>query len=290
MQLLLSIIVYSSLLTVLSLGITELYAILRFFHLAHAMTLTLGAYFVYVMLIPLGWPLWVSVLLSVVTVILLMMAVNKWIYQPSQDCGAESWELMIASLGLYVVLQNLVSIFCGDRTLSFRTWEIKAGNPFLGAQITSVQIITIITCAVLIIGLWLFLHRTNIGKQIKAASSNPELSTVLGVSRGRIVRWTMAICTGIAACTGILIAADMALTPTMGFNWLLCAVVVMIISGMGKEWHLILGALLLATAQVLVAYFFDSKWMNATAYIILVIFLYFRPYGFSGKKLKKTEI
>jgi branched-subunit amino acid ABC-type transport system permease component len=76
----------------------------------------------------------------------------------------------------------------------------------------------------------------------------------------------------------------------MGFNWLLYAVVVMIISGMGKEWHLILGALLLATAQVLVSYFFDSKWMNATAYIILVVFLYFRPYGFSGKKLKKTEI
>ena len=53
---------------------------------------------------------------------------------------------------------------------------------------------------------------------------------------------------------------------------------------------IVLGALLLAAAQHLSAYFFDSKWMNATAYIILVAFLYFRPYGFSGKKLKKTEI
>ena len=290
MQLILSIIIYSSLLTALSISVSELYAILRFFHLAHAMTLTLGAYFVFVMLIPLGWPLWVSVLLSVSVVILLMLAINKWISQPLQNRGAESWQLMIASLGLYVVLQNLVSIFCGDRTLSFRTWDIKAGIPFWGAQITGVQIVTIITCAVLVVVFFVFLHRTNIGQQIKAASSNPELSTVFGVSRDRIVRWTIAICTGIAACMGILIAADNGMTPTMGFNWLLYAVVVMIISGMGKEWHLILGALLLATAQVLVAYFLDSKWMNATAYIILVIFLYFRPYGFSGKKLKKTEI
>ena len=290
MQLLISIIVYSSLLTVLSISISELYAVLRFFHLAHAMTLTLGAYFVFVLLIPLGWPLWVSVLLSVMIAMLLMTVINKWLYQPLQNSGAESWQMMIASLGLYVVMQNSVSIFCGDRTLSFRTWDIKAGNPFLGAQITNVQIITIITCTVLVVGFLLFLHNTNVGRQIKAASSNPELSSVLGVSRVRIVRWTVAICTGIAACAGILIAADVDLTPTMGFNWLLYAVVVMIISGMGKEWHLILGALLLATAQVLVSYFFDSKWMNATAYIILVVFLYFRPYGFSGKKLKKTEI
>lgn len=76
----------------------------------------------------------------------------------------------------------------------------------------------------------------------------------------------------------------------MGFNWLLYAVVAMTIGGMGKMRHLILGSLLLASAQVSVAYFFDSKWMNATAYIILIVFLYFRPYGFSGRKLKKTEI
>ena len=93
-----------------------------------------------------------------------------------------------------------------------------------------------------------------------------------------------------AAIAGILIAADIDMTPTMGFDWLMYGVVAMIIGGMGKMRHLVLGALLLAAAQHLSAYFFDSKWMNATAYIILVAFLYFRPYGFSGKKLKKTEI
>lgn len=290
MQLILSILLYTSFLTILSISFSELYAILRFFHLAHAMTLTLGAYFVFVMSILLGWPLWVSVILSVTTVIFLMTAMNKWVYGPLQNRGAESWQLMIASLGLYVVLQNLVSLCCGDRTMSFRTWDIKAGIPFLGAQITIIQIVTILVCTVLIVFFWLFLNRTNIGGKIKAASSNSELSRVVGVSRDRVIIWVMVICTGIASCAGILIAADSDLTPTMGFNWLLYAVVAMTIGGMGKMRHLILGSLLLASAQVSVAYFFDSKWMNATAYIILIVFLYFRPYGFSGRKLKKTEI
>ena len=60
--------------------------------------------------------------------------------------------------------------------------------------------------------------------------------------------------------------------------------------GMGRMRYMVLGALLLATAQHLAAYFLDSKWMNATAYVILIIFLCFRPYGFSGRKLKKTEV
>ena len=100
----------------------------------------------------------------------------------------------------------------------------------------------------------------------------------------------IAIGSALMACAGILIAADIDMTPTMGFDWLMYGVVAMIIGGMGKMRYMILGALLLATAQQLSAYFLDSKWMNATAYIILVVFLYFRPFGFSGKKLKKTEV
>ena len=80
------------------------------------------------------------------------------------------------------------------------------------------------------------------------------------------------------------------MTPTMGFNWLLYAVVAMIIGGMGKMRYLVLGAFLLAAAQHLAAYYLDSKWMNATAYIILIVFLYLRPTGFSGKQLKKSSI
>ena len=92
------------------------------------------------------------------------------------------------------------------------------------------------------------------------------------------------------ACAGILVAADVDMTPTMGFDWLLYGVVAMIIGGMGRTRYMVLGALLLATAQHLAAFFLDSKWMNATAYIILIVFLCFRPYGFSGRRLKKTEV
>ena len=184
----------------------------------------------------------------------------------------------------------MVSIVWGDSTLSFRTWGVKQGHEFLGAYITDVQIITIITSIVLLMASWLFLEKTNIGRQIKAVSSNPELSTIFGISKYRAVVWSFIVGAGLAACAGILIAADTDMTPTMGFNWLLYAVVAMIIGGMGKMRYLLFGCLLLASAQHLAAYYLDSKWMNAIAYIILIVFLYFSPYGFSGKRIKKAEI
>ncbi|AUR48140.1 branched-chain amino acid ABC transporter permease [Porphyromonas gingivalis] len=267
-----------------------LYQGIRFFHIAHAASLTLAAYMVYTASVLWGVSLWLAVPLAIVVVVLLMLGINQWVYRPLKRQGLESWQMMIASLGLYVVLQNVISMIWGDSTLSFRTWEIKVGHEFMGAYITDVQIITIVSSIILLFFVHLFMQRTHIGRQIKAVASNPELSSVLGISETKAVAWSMGIGTGLAACAGILIAADIDMTPTMGFNWLLYGVVAMIIGGMGRMRYLLLGSLLLATEQHLSAYYIDSKWMNATAYIILIVFLYFRPYGFSGKQLKKAEI
>ena len=178
----------------------------------------------------------------------------------------------------------------GDSTLTFRTWTVKQGHPILGGSITDVQIVTILVSALLLLCVWLLLEKTNTGMRLKAVSSNPSLSTILGVRWETVASFSIALGTVLMACAGILIAADVDMTPTMGFDWLLYGVVAMIIGGMGRMRYMVLGALLLATAQHLAAYFLDSKWMNATAYVILIIFLCFRPYGFSGRKLKKTEV
>ncbi|SJL25608.1 branched-chain amino acid ABC transporter permease [Porphyromonas gingivalis] len=267
-----------------------LYQGIRFFHIAHAASLTLAAYMVYTASVLWGVSLWLAVPLAIVVVVLLMLGINQWVYRPLKRQGLESWQMMIASLGLYVVLQNVISMIWGDSTLSFRTWEIKVGHEFMGAYITDVQIITIVSSIILLFFVHLFMQRTHIGRQIKAVASNPELSSVLGISETKAIAWSVGIGTGLAACAGILIAADIDMAPTMGFNWLLYGVVAMIIGGMGRMRYLLLGSLLLATAQHLSVYYIDSKWMNATAYIILIVFLYFRPYGFSGKQLKKAEI
>ena len=284
-------IIYSFVLyLIIAYGFGLCYKVLGFFYLSHAISLTFGAYFVYAICDAKETPIWLSIIVSVLVGILLMYLVNQFVYRPKQKLNLAGWKLMIVSLGVYVVLQNVVSMVWGDSTQTFRTWGVTYGHQIGSGTITNVQIITIIGGAILLLVINLFCEKTETGRSIMAVSSNPELSEILGVSKREVVSWSIAIGSGLAAIAGILIAADIDMTPTMGFDWLMYGVVAIIIGGMGKMRHLILGALLLATAQHFSAYFFDSIWMNATAYIILVIFLYFRPYGFSGKKIKKMEV
>jgi len=198
--------------------------------------------------------------------------------------------LMIASLGIYIVLQNVVSMIWGDSTKSIRFWDIKVGHEFLGAYITTIQIITIVVCLTLFVACTLFMKYSRIGRNIRAVASNPELANIMGISSDRTILWAFGIGSALAAVAGILIAFDTDMTPTMGFRWLLYGVVAMIIGGVGSSWGLIGGALLLATAQHLAAYYIGSQWMDAVAYVILILFLIARPLGFSGKRLKKVEV
>ena len=80
------------------------------------------------------------------------------------------------------------------------------------------------------------------------------------------------------------------MTPTLGFNLLLYGVVAMIIGGVGSTRGLVAGSLLVAATQHLAAYYIDTKWMDAVTYIILILFLIWKPLGFSGKLLKKVEV
>jgi branched-chain amino acid transport system permease protein len=76
----------------------------------------------------------------------------------------------------------------------------------------------------------------------------------------------------------------------MGFQILLYGIIVMIIGGIGNIWGLVSASILLASAQHFGAFYFDSKWMEAISYLILILLLIIKPLGFSGRKLKKVNV
>ncbi len=290
MQLLVNIILSTLIYLIVSLSFSTIYQISRFFYITHAIIITFGAYFTYLFNIQFGMTLFLAIPLAILFSIIIVIGIELLIYKPLKSRKTTSWQLLIVSLGIYVVLQNLISLIWGDDTKSIRIWTVKVGHNIFGAYMTEVQIITIAICIVLFIATVLFLQYSSLGKQMRAVSSNEELSNIFGICSDRVMLWSFIIGSALAAIAGVLIALDTDMTPTMGFHVFLYAVVAMIIGGVGSNKGLIGGALLLATAQHLSAYYIDSKWMDATAYIILILFLIWKPLGFSGKRLKKVEI
>lgn len=290
MQLIIEILIDFVLYLVITYSFSICYRTMRFINLAHAISLTLAAYMVYTFSSLLSLPFWLSIVLSISVVLILMVLVNGIIYRPGRKSGLEGWQLMIVSLGLYIVFQNVISIVWKDATLSFRTWEIRQGHPLLDGSITDVQIVTLAVSTLLLIATWLFQEKAFTGLRMKAVSMNPELGSIVGMDKEKMTAISIALGSTLMACSGILIAADVDMNPTMGFDWLLYGIVTMIIAGTGRIRYMVFGALLLAAAQHLTAHFLGNQWMNATAYVILIVFLYLRPYGFSGQRIKKTEV
>ena len=83
---------------------------------------------------------------------------------------------------------------------------------------------------------------------------------------------------------------DTELNPFFGLNLLVFGLVSIIAGGQGNNFGIFLGALMLASSQHVVAYYIDSLWMNAMAFVFLIIFLAIRPFGFSGVVIKKVRI
>jgi branched-chain amino acid transport system permease protein len=289
-QIIINILLSGFIYLLLALSFTIIYYSTKFFHLAHAAIITLGAYFTFLFSKQLDWSLWVAVPFAIIFATAIGMLIEIALYKPLRKRNATPLIFLITSLGVYIVLQNLISLTWGDDTKSIRTGEVKVGNEIFGAYITDIQIIIIVVSLVLFIGTLLFLKYTKTGKNIRAVSSNEELSNIFGINSNYIILWSFGIGSALAAVAGILVAFDTDMTPTMGFNLLLYGVVAMIIGGVGSIWGLVGGAFLLATAQHLGAYYIDSKWMDAIAYVILILFLIWKPLGFSGKRLKKVEI
>lgn len=289
-QILINILITFSIFILIAISFTLIYYPTKFFHLAHAVVITFGAYFTFLFSQQLGLSLWLSIPLSIIGATVIGVICEISVYKPLRKRNSTPLILLIASLGLYIVLQNVISMLWGDDTKSIRTGEVKVGNEIFGAYITDIQIIIIVVSIVLFIATLLFIKYTKIGKNMRAVSENEELSNIFGINSNKVILWSFGIGSAMAAVAGILVAFDTDMTPTMGFNLLLYGVVAMIIGGVGSVRGLIGGALLLATAQHLGAYYIDSKWMDAIAYIILILFLIWKPLGFSGRRLKKVEI
>lgn len=299
----------------LALSFSLIYSTTRFFHFAHGAVYIVGAYGAYAVI---NWfrsnaawiagdvmggsiggstaaavPWWAHLIAIVVAIgvaALLGALMELLIYRPLRRRQAAAVVLLIASMGVYIVLQNAISAFFGDDTKTIRTWPVREGLNVLGARITPVQLIIIASAIVLFIATILVLKYTRAGAAMRALSANPELARVVGMDSDRVILWTFVAGSALCGAAGVLISLDIDMTPTMGLNALLMGVVAAIVGGIGSLPGAAVGALLLALAQHLGVWKLPSQWQDAIAFAILLLFLLFRPAGVFGTRLRKVRI
>jgi len=305
-------------------GVTLVFAILRFAHFAHGDMMTLGAglTLLLVLLFPqagaaLGLPSgFVLMPVAMALTALAAIFIDRQFYRPLRERGVRPVVMVMASVGVTLMLQGLIRLFAGTGTHSLYIAERKDifRLPFPGATrklvITEPQVLVILFTVVAVIGLHWFLTRTRTGKAMRAMSDNPDLARISGIGVDQVVRTTWIIAGGLAAAAGTLLSLDVTFKPDLSFNILLPIFAAAIVGGVGQPLGAIAGGFLVGFAEVLSVFnwavllrplrpllegvidiparlaFVPTEYKLTVPFVILVVVLIWRPTGiFRGKVL-----
>ena len=283
-QLFLNGIIAGNIYALIALGFAVIYRTAKFFHFAHGVVYAAGAYIAYTFAISLGVNPVISFFLSAILTGLLGIIIDRLVYKPLRKRKAPNLVFLIASFGIFIFIQNLLQLIYGAQILTIRTWPVKEGHHFFGAVITDTQILILAASAALCLGLWLFVKKTKLGKAMRAVADDRIAASVVGINPERIILAAFAIGSALAGAAGILISLETNIEPTMGMNAILKGIIASIIGGIGSIPGALFGGLFLGIAENLGIWKISAGWKDCIAFVILIVFLLFRPGGIMGVK------
>jgi len=286
-QLLANGLIAGSIYALMAAGFSLMYSIQKFMNIAHGATYLVGAFAAYWLAKLLGLSFWIAFPLAVVIATLLGVLMNETLFEPLQQSKQKQYALLLASFGAFLLVEAIILMLFGADVKSFGL-PVRKGLTILGAIVTPVQLVIIITAPLLFLGLWLFL-RTKLGIALRATADNEVIAATMGVNVRFITRFTTALGSALAGLAGILVALEQNLDHSMGMSAVLKGLTAAIIGGIGNVPAAIIGGYLLGFAENFGIWYLPSGYKDAIAFVVLIIFLLFRPQGFFGVK-KREEV
>ena len=274
---------------VVAVGFGLIYYSTRVFHLAHGAVYMLAAYSLYLLLAVLNIGLIAAIPSALVIAAGIGIGAEWAVYRPLHRRAASPSVVLISSLGLYIVLVNLVAILAGNEPRVLRP-GIEKTVAFGSVVLTRIQIAQLIGGVAVLSGYWFLMERSRLGRLCRAMADNPDLLGVLGGNEGQLRLVAFALGSLLAGIGAVFTSLDIGIDPYIGFPMLLTAAVACIISGVGNFLAPAVGAIALGIIQSVVVYYTSARWQHSVTFVLLIGFLLLRPEGIFGIKKRLEEM
>jgi branched-chain amino acid transport system permease protein len=264
-------------------GFSLIFGMTRIFHAAHGATFTIAGFIFYECYVVLGWAWPLAALASAAAAGLFGVLLDRWVYAVIQRHEGSFFTVFVASFGAAIVVQNVISIVFGRGMVTVSTPLSKSLEIIPGLFIAPIAG-TVLASAIVSFALlqWL-LTRTNLGIALRALGENPALIEVYGLTPRRLSQYVFLIGSVLVVPAAILTAATSGLNPSMGNHVMLISIAATIVGGVGSLKGAAVAGLLLGLAENLCLAFIDPQWSEAVTFVILFLFILFRPGGVYGR-------
>jgi branched-chain amino acid transport system permease protein len=289
-QILIDTLVGTAQLGLVAVGLTMTWGLTRFANVAHVQFAPVGAYLALVVTGGLGLGLLLGSLVAVAATGAMAVLLHTFFFRRLAKFG--SFTPLIGSLALSIVITASIQTIFGPRPERLPL-PLAPGHRIGDAVVTDSQIRIIVTAAVVLIAVFLFLGLTSIGRAIRATAANPELASASGID----VRRTTAVVTfgagGLAALAGVLVAMDTSVSLGIGETMLLAMFAAVIMGGIGSAAGALLaaGILTLVEATLLrvdIGALIGGSWLMpveyrpAIGFVAVILLMLLRPEGLFG--------
>mgnify|MGYP001025099591 FL=1 len=266
-----------SLYAMMAVGLALVWTTIGVFNFSHGVLMMLGAYFAWQLV---DWGL--APALAFPIAVLLMAGVG-WLLQATVVrplIGRANLVLVvvITTLAAGSLIENGVLELWGPRSKQIP--PLVAGNAMLGGVGVSLhQIAIIVVTPIILLALWLFLNRTRLGLALRAVAQNEDAACLVGLNVTMLYGLAFAIAASLAALAGICLGGYRFMTPVMGADPLLKALIVVVFGGISSISGPIFAAYLIGFFEAICSYYFGLYWTPALLFAALILTLMIKPEG-----------
>jgi branched-chain amino acid transport system permease protein len=275
----------------IAVGYTMVYGVLRLINFAHGDVYMVGAFVGLTLSSRLGnfeaartLPGFVAIfVLTLVITALLGVVIERLAYRPLRH--APRITALITAIGVSLLLEALAMLIWGAAPQFFPTLftlpTVRVGPLEVNQKYLLILLISVLLMSVLAY----VVTRTRIGKAMRAVSYDREAASLMGINTNRIISFTFALGSALAAAAGILVSAvtNVKIDPLAGVMPGLKAFVAAVLGGIGSIPGALIGGLVMGVSETYVTAYGGSTWRDAIAFILLILILIFRPAGIMGR-------
>ncbi len=281
-QLIINGLIAGSIYALVAAGFSLIFSTNKFMHFAHGSSVVIAGYLLFTFFSLWHIPFYLSCLLTVVLTGVLGVVLHRFVYLPLEKKNASTVVLLIASIGLLMLFQNLLQIIFSASVKTIGYVQVAQGVSLFGASITPLQIAIILLSFFLLILLYWFMKYTALGRNMRAIADNKELAEIIGIDHIKVASLSFFIGSALAGIAGILIGLEQNVYPTMGTMLIVKGFTGAVIGGIDFVPGSILGSYLLGLIENIGIWFIPSGYKDALSFALLFIFLLFRPQGLFG--------
>ena len=289
---------------IFALGYTLVFSILGIINFAHGSVFTLGAYFTYTLTglsfgfngllknskLPFGLPFIVAMLVACFLAGLMSVLIERIAFRPLRNRGADRLLSLVSSLGVAVVVVNLIQYLVGAEAYSYKSDPFGLGAPTVNfgsadqpIPIRKIQLVIFGVSMVVLVILTIIINFTRLGKALQAVAEDTTTSRLLGINTDRLIISTFFMSGVLAGLAGTLVATSQSITgPYFGIAFGLKGLAVIVLGGLGNIPGAVIGGFVIGLAEAFVPAEYIA-YKEAVAFALLFIILLIRPQGLFGK-------